>query len=200
MAAFPDSALTGLGRGAVRRYYAAQCEGVPGAVNLVATAGDRIVAFCFSGVFEGPMTRFLVRHAAFLVGAVAVHPRIVFSRAFRAQAPGGLRLVWRYLARGLRRAPNATVPPPTASAPRPEPSFNILAIATDPASQRRGAAKALMNAATAEAERRGFRKMMLSVHPDNHAAVAFYEGLGWRRRLHAGSWRGLMERSIEGQR
>jgi ribosomal protein S18 acetylase RimI-like enzyme len=46
---------------------------------------------------------------------------------------------------------------------------------------------------------RGFSKLHLTVHPDNHQAVRFYEGIGWQRTLKNGSWEGGMSRAIQAE-
>ena len=43
-----------------------------------------------------------------------------------------------------------------------------------------GLGAALMNSALAEASRRGHRRMLLGVHPDNRRARQFYERNGFR--------------------
>jgi hypothetical protein len=38
--------------------------------------------------------------------------------------------------------------------------------------------------------------MLLTVHPDNTRAVAFYEQLGWERTAGDGPWTGMMEKRL----
>ncbi len=52
-AAFPDSALTRLGREAIRRYYEWQLIGPHDVVALGARQGPDLVGFCFGGTFRG---------------------------------------------------------------------------------------------------------------------------------------------------
>jgi ribosomal protein S18 acetylase RimI-like enzyme len=47
--------------------------------------------------------------------------------------------------------------------------------------QGRGLGAQLMDAAAAEARRRGKRRLLLGVYSKNEAAIAFYERLGYRR-------------------
>jgi ribosomal-protein-alanine N-acetyltransferase len=56
----------------------------------------------------------------------------------------------------------------------------ILTIAVDPAAQRRGVGRALMQAAAREARQRGAQALFLDVAADNIPARALYEGLGYK--------------------
>lgn len=47
--------------------------------------------------------------------------------------------------------------------------------------RRQGVAKALLQAAAAQAKARGAASLSLSTAHDNHAAQALYEALGWQR-------------------
>jgi len=190
--AFPDAAITRLGLGAVRRYYAWQCEPVHDAVNLVAQQGGQLVGFCFAGVFRGAMTGFLKRNIVYLLCLVAGHPRNLVDRRFRTRVRSGVKLLYRH---GIKRVRGSAPSRPAAAPERPR-SFGILAIATDPRQAGRGIGRALMEAAEAEARRRGFARMHLSVDPGNQRAIRFYEGLGWTRVVGGPEWRGEMARCI----
>jgi ribosomal protein S18 acetylase RimI-like enzyme len=197
LASFPDAAITMLGQEAARRYYEWQSEPVHDAVALVALDGERLVGFCVGGVFRGALSGFLRRNALFLVGAVSSRPAVLMDARFREKIRTGVRLLGR-LAR--RRATHLfsrnEARLPVAGGPQIR-SFGILAIATEPGSQLGGVGRALMAAADAEARRRRFRRMNLSVHPSNERAVRFYEALGWLRVQHRGRWLGEMEHWLE---
>lgn len=189
--AFPGSALTALGPEAVRRYYEWQLTGPHDGLPLGAFEGERMVGFCFGGVFRGALSLFVRRQWRYLGWrALMVFPRLAGPNFRRA-----LAMLPRLFRQGRRLAA-----PPAPSAPEPPRpvSFGILAIAVDPAARGSGAARALMEASEAEARRRGFAWMHLSVRPDNARAVRFYEKLGWERHLPPGqeAWTGQMYKAL----
>lgn len=57
----------------------------------------------------------------------------------------------------------------------------ILTIATDPIAQRRGHARALLQHLIAHLAHKNIRSLFLEVAVDNPAAIALYEGLGFRQ-------------------
>lgn len=57
----------------------------------------------------------------------------------------------------------------------------ILTIATDPRVQRRGHARALLQHLIAHLAHKQIRSLFLEVAVDNPAAIALYEGLGFRQ-------------------
>ena len=57
-----------------------------------------------------------------------------------------------------------------------------------------------MSAAETSAIERGFELMNLTVNPDNHRAIRFYERLGWERVEGDDSWQGRMIKRIGGKR
>ena len=57
----------------------------------------------------------------------------------------------------------------------------ILTLVVDPAFRRKGVGRALVEAAAAEAERRGAKTLFLEVATDNPGAIALYEGSGFSR-------------------
>lgn len=56
----------------------------------------------------------------------------------------------------------------------------VLTVAVAPAARRRGAARALLDAAMTEAGRRGAATMFLEVAEDNSAAISLYRAAGFR--------------------
>jgi GNAT superfamily N-acetyltransferase len=78
--------------------------------------------------------------------------------------PGALRFWWA----GARAAPS---PPRSA--------LYVDALATDPAARRRGAARALLDHAEAEARRQGLPALALDTSLDNRGARALYLGAGF---------------------
>lgn len=183
-AAFPDSALSGLGVEAVRRYYEWQLTGPQQSVGLGAFVDGELGGFCVGGVFRRKMSGYLQRNRWFLLSQLARHPGLVLRRRFRGRLVDGLRIL-RLLPR-----PSDGVGLYQDSDPR---SFGILAVAVHPRHQGLGLGRMLMTRAEAVARQRGFRRMNLSVHVDNEQAIRFYERLDWQRRLCANDqWRGEM--------
>lgn len=195
MAAFGDAALSAVGPGAVRRYYLWLLQPLHQSSNFVAVLGDEIVGFCIGGVFRGAMGGFLRRNGPYLAWAVLRAWRRLFEPRFRGRVLLGARLavsaVWRQARLRILR------PPPGPAPPAGDRAFGILSIATAPEAWGRGVGRALMTAAEAEARRRGFRRMGLTVHAENERAVRFYASLGWERVPTAdGGWHGEMSRRI----
>lgn len=181
--AFPDSAITHLGLEAARRYYRWQLEGPHDAVAVLAERQGEMAGFCFAGVFRGAMSGFLRRERWFLVRRIATHPWLVGRREVRTD-----------LSRGIR-----SLRPAAGSAPPSTPSqatsrFGVLAIATDPAHQRRGVAAALMAAVEDKAREGGYEELGLTVHVANAPAIAFYEREGWERS--GATWNGSMRKAL----
>lgn len=183
--AFPGSALTALGDEAVRRYYLWQIDGPHDCTALKATVDGRISGFCFSGVFRGALGGFLQAHRNYLALRVLTHPWLIANPFFRDRLLSGLRV--------LRRG--SAAPPARPEQQKPD-SYAILSIAVDPAGHGRGIGRALMLAAESDATNRGFKRMHLTVDPDNTVAIRFYEGLGWRRLQAGDVWTGAMTREI----
>lgn len=186
--AFPRSALTALGREAVRRYYAWQFTGPHDAVALGAWIDDDLAGFCFGGIFRGAASGFVKKNRTYLAVRVLARPWLIASPIFRERAATAARALGPL--RSRRPGSGSSTPA------RPRKSFGILAIAVCPRRQRLGIGSALMDACEVIARERGFEQMHLSVHPDNHQAVAFYERLGWERIVESGNWRGAMHKPL----
>jgi ribosomal protein S18 acetylase RimI-like enzyme len=189
--AFPHSALTQLGREAVRRYYEWQMLGPHDAVNIGVFDRDRLLGFCFSGIFRGALGGFLEKNRTFLIRQVVTHPWLMLNTLFRERARLAIRRL--YLRFHLpAKAVKVNSPMPTSV-----PSFGILSIAVAPEHQGSGIAVLLMHQVERNAAERGFSQMNLSVHPSNQRAIRFYEKLGWQRVETEGSWSGHMIKRIE---
>lgn len=186
--AFPRSALTALGAEAVRRYYEWQLVGPHDVVALGAWSNGALAGFCFGGVFRGALSGFVRSNRNYLVRRVLIHPWLALNPLFRDRLASGIHVL------GLvRRKPDtgrAEVPSPTGR------SFGILAIAVDPALQRAGIGRMLLAAAEDHALQGAFRRMHLTVQPENQQAVRFYEGLGWHKVETRETWNGEMARDL----
>jgi ribosomal protein S18 acetylase RimI-like enzyme len=188
LTAFPDSALTALGEGAVRRYYDWQLHGPHDVAAFAAYCGGELAGFCFGGVFRGAMSGFLRKNRNYLALRVAARPWLAFNPLFRDRLATGLRV--------LRRFSQPPKPAkPTPDKPR-KTSFGILSIAVDPRFQGRGVGKLLMVESEAVARARDFTAMNLSVSVENHQAIRFYEGLGWQKAIRDGVWDGEMTKTL----
>lgn len=184
--AFPDSAITAFGTEAVRRYYAWLLDGPHDASLVGAFLDGRLVGFCAAGTFRGAMNGFLRRNRAYLAACMLRRPSLALSPLVRDRIRQALQITVRF----SRLAPA----PRTSAGPE---RFGVLAIATAPEVRGSGAGRALMLDAEARARKSGHHAMILTVHPDNTRAVAFYEGLGWTRHSEAGQpWQGKMQKAL----
>jgi ribosomal protein S18 acetylase RimI-like enzyme len=181
--AFPTAATTRLGRGAVLRYYQWQLLGPHDVVALGAFRDGQLAGFCFAGVFRGALSGYLRKNRAFLASRLLLRPWLIGSDLFRDR----LRLAARSLL-GRQPAP--------ASGPAPAP-FGVLSIATDPDLHGGGVGRLLMAETERIARERGVPEMGLSVHPSNHQAIRFYEGLGWIRVPPGQGWEGKMRKRLD---
>lgn len=78
------------------------------------------------------------------------------------------------------------------------PEIELLALATDPAARRRGAARALLDDLRSRATRAGGRRITLEVRSGNAPARALYASLGFRPfHLRPGYYRSSGEDALE---
>jgi ribosomal protein S18 acetylase RimI-like enzyme len=81
----------------------------------------------------------------------------------------------------MRRAGAVPTTSAGAAAPNEGPRpFSILSIAVQPERRGCGIGALLLARAEADARQRGFKRMGLTVHADNVAAIRLYERCGWR--------------------
>lgn len=181
--AFPDSALTALGKEAVRRYYDWQLHGPHEAIAIGGFVDGQCAGFCFGGRFRGALSGFLRQNRGYLIMRLLTHPWLLGRSAVRQQLPKR--------SRRKQFAPSPPLRPPDA------PSCGILALAVSPAHQKQGLGRLLMQGMEAWAMQHGYSKMHLTVHPENQSAVAFYTRLGWQEIPSVGGeWRGAMTKAI----
>ena len=183
--AFPDSALSKLGLEAVRRYYHWQLTGPHESHSIIALNNQKIVGFCFAGVFHGALGGFLRKNQTFLVRRVISRPWLLFNELFRVRILSALR--------SLKIIPRKKI----KSQPSPNKKlkiYGILSIAVDPQIQSRGVGRALMKAAEQDAIDKGFEQMGLTVSPKNLQAINFYTGLGWVKK--GDPWAGSMIKNL----
>lgn len=192
VAAFPESAMTQLGRGTVHRYYDWLLTG-PHSVCALAAEGDgELVGFLIGGRFRGAMTGFLQRNLLYVIVQVLRRPRLWRTTRIREQT----RLAVGLLRSALRsqRSSSPGTPHSQLSPPR---DFGVLAVAVAPDARRAGVGRALLSAAEVAARSSGAVRMHLSVAPSNDGAVRFYEKLGWYRT--GEPWTGSMAYDLDEQ-
>jgi len=191
--AFPDSTLTALGRDVLERYYAWLLDETHDAQLMGAWNGQQLAGFCAAGVFRGAMSGFLRVNRPFLAYRVLTRPSLLLHASFRERLRSGLAITLRFSRSVSRFAARFRAPAQTSTSP----TFGILAIATSPELRGHGVGRALMLDAETRARTRGFKRMTLTVHPENTRAVRFYEELGWTPAPNAGVWGGVMHRILD---
>lgn len=196
VAAFPDSALTKLGVEAVRRYYEWQLIGPHDVDALGAFYNDRLVGFCFAGIFRGAMSGFLQRNWLFLTGCVLIRPWLILNPVFRDRVTLAINILRRLLRQFIKRR-RKTSHQSSSHSSEPSKSYRILSIAVNPNYQGLGIGKMLMEYSEAIAREKGFLEMNLTVDPKNEKAIRFYERLGWEKILNEGKWTGKMRKRLE---
>lgn len=182
MAAFPDAAMTMLGKRVVDRYYRWQLEGPhPEPFGAGFRRDGALIGFLFGGVRRDAVSGFARRYLGTVLLACATHPR----GAVRLFGPGLLNLVPMVARRLLGRGRGAEVPQDGGTSNNKEfvrsASFGILSLAVVPEHWGTGVADVLLNVAGDRARSLGMRFMHLTVDPDNLRAERFYERNGFRR-------------------
>jgi ribosomal protein S18 acetylase RimI-like enzyme len=185
-AAFPSSWLTKLGNAAVVRYYAWQMEGPHEAYVFGVTTDGKLGGFCFCGVFPTAIAGYVRQNWALLAWRLLIHPSLLRSPLLAERLQ---RAFHAFFQREAKARP--------ATGERGKRPFDILSIAVDPAVQRMGLGRLMMERARALAGENGFHVMTLMVNPENQQAVRFYEKIGWERALMNGEWRGNMVQWVD---
>jgi ribosomal protein S18 acetylase RimI-like enzyme len=190
--AFPESTLSKLGAGVVKRYYAWQLTGPHPTVRATAAyVGDRCVGFSFGGVFNGSVSGFIDRNLAVLVFAALLRPWVLMQRKYREQLFKGTKIRKKFRSRKNADAGNGHIQTPKIE------SFGILSVAVAPQYQRLRIGELLMHDAEEAAAQDGFKLMDLSVNPSNIKAIRFYEKHGWYKVPQGESWRGIMKKNLD---
>ena len=192
--AFPESTLTALGIDVLERYYAWLLDGVHDAQITGAWHGQELAGFCAAGVFRGAMSGFLRANRPFLFYRVLRRPALLLHATFRERLRSGLAITLRFSRRISTLAARSRASVHTNGSP----NFGVLSIATSHQVRGHGVGRALMLDAEARARTQGFKRMTLTVHPENTRAVRFYRELGWMQTLNEGVWSGAMHRVLDG--
>jgi len=184
--AFKDSALTKLGLEPIRRYYEWQLTGPHDCYAIGAfDEKDELLGFCFSGVFRGALSGFLNKNRKFLVTWILTHPWLILNPLVTIRIKIALRIQ------------KKVTTPSKPKIGEDKKSFGVLSIAVDPERQGLGIGRLLMDAVEAEAKKRGFQQLHLTVHPTNIQAVTFYERCGWNKVFTEHEvWKGSMRKSL----
>lgn len=187
--AFPTSAWTRLGGNVVEEYYLWHLEGPHPIVHAIGvTVDDRLAGFCISGVFRGSTSGFLSKNRNLLVWRMSVRPWLMFDPMFLGKVKSGANILKKFRKRKRQSAKQTSGSPAD--------SFGILAIAVDPSHQGLGLGQLLMDDAEKMAIELDFSKMDLTVNPENHSAIRFYERLNWVKQVKNDSWNGVMIKTL----
>lgn len=193
IAAFPESALSKLGEGAVYRYYHWLLTGPHDSLSLGAFNKNELYGFCFSGVFNGAMSGFLKMNHKYLLLRVLTHPWLISNSLFRQRLNLGMRV----LRRNLQSQRIFSNNPITNIIPQPKKQyFVILDIATLPKYQGYGIGSRLLHYCERFAIDRDYDEMRLSVNLENIKAQKFYTSKGWEYLKIDGKWDGRMYKRI----
>ena len=187
MRAFPESALTLLGKEAVRRYYEWLLTGPHDAATFGVFSNGSLAGYSFAGKYRGALTGFLRKNRLYLIRCVLCRPWLIVKPRISDQIAMARRLLKRR--DGARQGSSE-------KQDKQEPVFGILAMAVDPDHQGSGIGTYMFASIESYAKERGFRRMRFSVRCDNHQALRLYEYLGWERIPVNGTWSGRMEKAI----
>jgi ribosomal protein S18 acetylase RimI-like enzyme len=188
LAAFPDAALSQLGREAIRRYYEWQLTGPHQIIALGCENESCLVGFCFAGVFSGAMSGFLSKNKRYLSKRILTHPWLLANPLVRERGLTSLTII--------RRTRQVWAKASTPSIQQND-SFGVLAIAVHPKNQARGLGGMMMETVEVYAREKGFRQLGLSVSIVNTQAITFYEKQGWRKVANEDGWTGKMLKDID---
>jgi ribosomal protein S18 acetylase RimI-like enzyme len=179
-AAFPESALTGLGRRAIKRYYHWLLTGPhPLIIAQAAEVNGNLTGFIFAGKFQGATTGFVSRNRFFLAFCVLTHLGLLRKPIFRHRLRTGLILLGHKLFKKTLPSPNVADNLELAKVIA-LPYCSILAIAVDPNQQRTGSGWMLMQHAEKVAWEKNYPQTLLTVHENNGPATQFYQRHGYR--------------------
>jgi ribosomal protein S18 acetylase RimI-like enzyme len=179
--AFPNNALTLLGRETVRRYYHWHLTGSQPSSALGAYIDEKMVGFICGGANPRGMTGFLKLNRTYLAWRVLTHPWLITNRIFRERASWGFNSVRRFSRSSSQN--NETGKPRMAS-------FHFLSIAIDPLCQGKGIGSRLMYEMEIIAIQSGFSMATGTVDCDNHGAMRLYAKIGWEKIYKDDVWQG----------
>lgn len=185
LAAFPSSALTKLGFGAVRRYYEWQLKGPHQCLAIGFFEYDILLGFSFGGKFKAATSGFIHKNRGYLILNVIVRPWLIANPLILDRLKVALaalrktRRQVRHPAESKRESSRGNV-------------FTILSIAVSPEFQGKGVGHDLMIHSENFAKEHGYNQLHLTVHPENVQAVSFYEKYGFIKVNFEDKWAGAM--------
>ncbi len=186
--AFPKSFITKLGDEIARAYYQWQLDSPDEVYAIGAFKENKLLGFCFGGVFTMALGGFLSSNKLLVLKSVLSHPWILLNPYFFKKSLRGFELLMRFFKKDKIAHRNQEV--------SEDDPFGILAIATHPENHGMGIGKVLMNESEKYAVKHDFKKMLLSVSPLNLNAVQFYDRIGWDKVYDGKIWKGVMEKEI----
>jgi asparagine synthase (glutamine-hydrolysing) len=174
---FPEEFLTLIGGRFIRRFYRFYFQ-QPAGICLVCldTASGRL-AGAVAGGEPKLRTAFTLNHASLFLGRILV--RAAFHARVRARIMSHVEDVSRLLLRASGFG-DMLISGPWAPDSAGGHWSNLLSICVEPDYRGKGVGGLLLEGFRRESVRLGFHAMRLSVHDDNHTAIAFYRAHGWR--------------------
>ena len=188
IAAFPESLFTKLGSECVIRHYEWQLESPDKVYAVGAFNDEKILGYCFGGVFTMALGGFLVRNKGLIIKRLILRPWLMFHPVFIKKILRGFSLLMKF-----SKNKDSTTKVPTITV---DSHFGILAIASDPKARGLGIGKRLMEHSEQYAREQDFKKMNLSVNPKNINAIRFYEHIGWVKDGDTKNWQGGMKKEL----
>lgn len=196
-ASFHDRALTQLGIGVIKRYYAWLLTGFSEIFPLCAVDCQGMVAgFCFAGIYAGSFSGFLQNNRWYLIGSVLLRPWLIFNSLVMDQIKISIKTLYKMIKRKLRNKRKNNREKHKGENFRKTASLGVLSIAVNPSFQSQGVGGLLMKEVETQAHAGGYTELHLSVHPDNVSAIKFYEKLGWQRDHSSENWDGKMFKKL----
>ena len=169
--AFPSAAMTRLGLEVVRRYYDWQINGPHDCIPIGYFIDDRMVGFCFWGVFRGATGGFIRKEKFFLIRKVIITPSLWLNRTAFSRMITGINII-------LPKKRKQHINPITESVTK-KGRCSILSIAVSPRCQGKGVGKAILREVEKFARLAGYEAIYLSVHKSNQSGVGFYKANGF---------------------
>jgi ribosomal protein S18 acetylase RimI-like enzyme len=139
------------------------------ALSLICERDGRLAGYAF-GAPQGYNTRMNRALVGTMALATITHPWLFIRSGFLAQLPERVRHL-------LGRSAKPAAPTPTES---PRRLFRMVGLGVSPDFRRQGIGQKLIRAYEAEAWKRGYEELQLSVYESNSGARALYEDCGWK--------------------
>jgi len=185
--AFPESALSKLGKDTILRYYRYQLLGPHESYCIGAFLNNNLTGFCFAGLFLNAEVGFIKKNSLFLIGSLLTHPWFLFNEIIIRRIDYVIHEIIRFLKKSKKDKQ-----PKKLNISK----YGILSIAVHPDYQRRNIGKKLMEEVELDAKEKGSKKIRLTVHPNNQKAIIFYEKNGWKKISFNNNWEGYMEKEL----